>query len=326
MRGSNAGGWRAFDPETGRATASSGSTPRQQNAPFGNQRPKSAYEYFKESMKSQGPASPNSPKKRNGFAPGTAGGDEPMAPNTSAYTSTRSERPSSMYFDSAPPPTAKKPAGPEPAPSFAQRTGTGYATSGGEKTFFSSSGLGRSSTVRTPSGSYRTANSRTNPSSPVNGDSDRHRSSSPNARRNRAYSVSTSSSDIEEDDDTEGDVRRPNAFKPKAVPKSRLRPNQKFADFYRQENSSFGHGENPPTRLNSHRFRPPTPRPDNGWRRPSRQDRVPYFVDLAADRDGHTGHNSDSAAFPKGSYRPDPQAQSEDSNSGYVKPTCCVIM
>ncbi|KAJ5204865.1 Heat shock protein DnaJ N-terminal [Penicillium cinerascens] len=320
MRGSNPAGWRGFDPETGRATPSSGGTPRQQNAPFGAQRPKSAYEYFKDSMKSQGPSSPNSPKKRNGFAPGTAGGDEPMARNTSAYTSTRSERPSSMYFDSAPPPTAKKPSTPETAPSFAQRTGTSYATSGGEKTFFSSSGLGRSSTVRTPSGSYRTTNSRTTPSSPVNGESEGHRSASPKARRNRTYSASTSSSELE-DDDTEDDVRPPNTFKPKAVPKSRLGPNQKFADFYRHENSSSGLGENPPTRSSSQHFRPPTPRPSEGWRRPAPSHRGPYFMDLDADTYEYKGHNSDSAAFPKGSYRPDPQAQSKDPINSAQKRT-----
>ncbi|KAJ5126689.1 Heat shock protein DnaJ N-terminal [Penicillium atrosanguineum] len=332
MRG-NASGWRGFDPETGRATASpgsSGSAPRQQNAPFGAQRPQSAYEFFKDSARSQKPASPNSPKKRNGFAPGTAGGDEPMARNTSAYNSSRSERPSSMYFDSAPPPTAKKPAAPEPAPSFTQRTGSSYATAGGEKTFFSSSGLGHASTVRTPSGSYRTSNSRTNPSSPVNGESERHRSASPKARRNRSYSVSsTTSSELNDDDDDEiHEVRRSNAFKPKAVPKSRLRPNQKFTDFYRHENSSSGHGETLP-RFFVHPIspfqpglgiRPGTPRPGQSQpfipRKPSRLHRAPNIVDSTADIYVHKGHNSDSAAFPKGSYRPE-QAQSVHPNSAF---------
>ncbi|KAJ5111922.1 hypothetical protein NUU61_001552 [Penicillium alfredii] len=64
-KGSNTVGWRAADTKTGRATPSSGRTLRQQNVPFGNLRPKSTYESFKESMKSQGPASPDLPKKRN---------------------------------------------------------------------------------------------------------------------------------------------------------------------------------------------------------------------------------------------------------------------
>lgn len=346
MRG-NASGWRGFDPETGRTNpspGSSGSTPRQQNTPFGAPRPKSAYEYFKDTMKSQGPASPNSPKKRNGFAPGTAGGDEPMARNTSSYNSTRSERPSSMYFDSASPPTAKKPDPSEAAPSFAQRTGTSYATAGGEKTFFSSSGLGRSSTVRTPSGSYRTSNSRADPNNSVNGDSERHRSASPKPRRNRSYSASsTTSSELNDDDDDDEvhEARRPNAFKPKAVPKSRLRPNQKFTDFYRHENSSSGHGEIPssfyvyptssfqpgwdiPSKPGrgvpfqpSLGTRPDTPRPYAASQKPSRHHRAPNCVDLTANIFEREGHNSDSAAFPKGSYRPE-QGQSVDSNSGYV--------
>lgn len=319
MRGSNTAGWRAFDPETGRTTPSSGGTPRQQNAPFGNPRPKSAYEYFKENMKSQGPASPNSTKKRNGFAPGTAGGDEPMARNTSAYTNTRSERPSSMYFESAPPPTAKKPAAPDPPLSEEpQRFSTSYATTGGEKTFFTSAGLGRSSTRRTPSESYKASNSRTSPPSPVHGHSGRHRSASPKDRRNKTYSLSTSSSDLDSETDEEVvEVPRPSSFKPKAVPKSRLRPNQKFAEFYRHENSSSGTGEEPFTRQNTKDSRP-APRPaNNGFRRPRKP---PAFVDLTADSDGNQGHNSDSAAFPRGSYRPESQTQFPDLGAQYALP------
>lgn len=324
MRGANTAGWRGFDPETGRATPSSGGTPRQQNTPFGNPRPKSAYEYFKENMKSQGPASPNSPKKRNGFAPGTAGGDEPMATNTSAYTNNRSARPSSMYFDSATPPTAKKPAAPDPPPfnEEPKRFSTSYATTGGEKTFFTSPGLGRSATGRTPSGSYRTSNSRTNPPSPVHGQHERHRSSSPKDRRNRTYSLSTSSSDLDDETDEEEvvEVPRPSGFKPKAVPKSRLRPNQKFADFYRHENSSSGTGEEPSTRPSAKDTRRAPPSANSGFRRPPP---LSAFVDLTADSDGNKGHNSDSAAFPKGSYRPESQTQSPDLGARCVSPPTC---
>lgn len=238
-----------------------------------------------------------------------------MARNTSAYTNNRSERPSSMYFDSAPPPTAKKPAAPD-LPQFSQkfeRSSRSYASPGGEKTFFSNPGLGRSSTMRTPSGSYRTASSHTNPPSPVNSQPERHRSASPKARRNRTYSVSTSSSDL--DDDTEEEVRRPGAFKPKAVPKSRLRPHQKFADFYRHEDSSSGTGEAPFAQPSTHGFRPPTPVPDFWGRRG-----ISAFVDLTADSEEHKGHNSDSAAFTKGSYRPEKQAPFQDSTHEYVIP------
>lgn len=321
MRGSNSAGWRGFDPETGRATPSSGGTPRQQNAPFGNPRPKSAYEHFKENIKSQGPASPNSPKKRNGFAPGTPGGDEPMARNTSAYTNNRSERPSSMYFDSAPPPTAKKPAVPDP-PLFNEepkRYSTSYATAGGEKTFFTSSGLGRSATGRTPSGSYRASDPRAPPTSSAHDQTARHRSASPKDRRNRTYSISTSSSDPDDETDEEEvkEVPRPSAFKPRAVPKSRLRPNQKFGNFYRHEDSSSGTAEEPSTRSNIEHTRP-APHPTNSDFRRSRP--APEIVDLTADSDRNKGHNSDSAAFPKGSFKPTSQTQSPDFGSQYVSP------
>ncbi|KAJ5089243.1 hypothetical protein N7532_007927 [Penicillium argentinense] len=257
MRGSanaNAGassGWRQFDPSTGHSTP--GGTPRQQNQPFGNPRPKSAYERYQESFRTQNPSSnPHSPKKRTGFAPGTAGGDEPMARNTSAYTSSsRSERPSSAYFESAPPPTAKKPSNVdpsedlhdfEPRPEFS-RTSSRYATSGGEKTFFNSSRLGRSSTMRTPSGGYPTSNSRTNPPSPIPSHRERHRSASPKGRRERAYSADETSSD---GDDSEEEFFPPptRTQKPKAVPKSRLGRNKKPSDFYEQGDSSSGTGHN----------------------------------------------------------------------------------
>lgn len=240
-----------------------------------------------------------------------------MARNTSAYTHNRSERPSSMYFDSAPPPTAKKPAAPETPPfaSETKRTGTGYATTGGEKTFFSSSGFGRSPNGRPPSGSYGASNSRTNPSSPFRSQHERHRSASPKARRNRTYSVSTSSSDLEEDTEDElEEVRRPSPFKPKAVPKSRLRPNQKFADFYQHENSSSGTGEESSIRPGTRGPRLSSGPLNNG----SRAARRVSIVDLTADSDGHKGHNSDSAAFPKGPYKPDSQTQSPDLGAQYV--------
>lgn len=331
MRGSKAapspgGSWRPFDPHSGRSTPAG--TPRQQNAPFGgnsgNQRPKSAFEYFKDNSKTQNPSSPHSPKKRNGFAPGTAGGDEPMARNTSSYTSTRSERPSSMFFDPAPPPTAKKPRAPSPpatefeqpkptasssaqrpfAPEY-QRTGSRYAASGGEKTFFSSSGLGRSATTRTPSGSYRTSNTRTNPPTPEYPPSPRHRSASPNSRQNNAYSSSTSSSN---DDDSEDEFPQPTRGKPKAVPKSRLRPHQKFTDFHRDDDSSSTAGEDPSTQSSSQRRRQ-TPLPD----RASRRWQSPVFVDLTADSDEEKGHNSDSATGPF--FRPPQTHYSSDSHS-----------
>ncbi|KAJ5983244.1 Heat shock protein DnaJ N-terminal [Penicillium waksmanii] len=292
MRG--AAGWRGFDPNTGGSTA--GGTPRQQNQPFGKPRPQSAYERFQESYRTQNPSStPHSPKKRNGYAPGASGDDEPMARNTSAYTS--SSRPSSMYFDSPPrAPTAKKPVVPD-LPQFHpeyERASSRYATAGGEKTFFTSSGLGRSSTVRTPSGGYRTSSARTNPPSPTPSQHGRHRSVSPKSGRNREYSVSETSSDL---DDDEEDIPEPQP-KPKAVPKSRMRHRQKFPDLYGNDSSSST-GEDPRARQGQKHSRL-SPSPEGFWK----YRRNSGSQDGNADLNRNQGHNSDSAAFPKGQQGP----------------------
>lgn len=337
MRG-NAGsaGWRGFDPQTGRSSAGSttGGTPRAQ-APFGTGTPrgKSAYETFKD-MHSSSPNSANSGKKKSGYAPGNAAGDEPPARNTSAYTHNRSERPSSMYFESAPPPTARKPPpAPEPPqfPEGMERNRRGYAATGGERTTFSSTPLGRSASARTPSSSagYRPSNSRTNPPSPDYPHREGgHHSESPNPRRTKEarrkghYGDAdwTSSSESDESEE-EFDARTPRGTaqpKPKAVPKSRLRSKQNFSDFHRSENSNpnYANGEDPPyvprLRPRSYSYRHPDSRPPR-----YRQDSPIPFSQHQADRDDYEGHNSDSA-FSRGSDRPQHSAQSQGSHSQYV--------
>ncbi|KAJ5312196.1 hypothetical protein N7508_003026 [Penicillium antarcticum] len=237
MRGSH--GWQGFDPATGRAPGAAPG-PGAQRHPFGNPRPKSAFETFQKAY-----SKTDVPKKKQGFAPGAAGGDEPMARNTSAYSSSsRAERPRTQYFESAVPPTAKKPAAPEPpqppfSPEF-ERTSRGYSQTGkGERTFVSSTPLGRSESVRTPSGSYQT-NAR-KPTTPTSGRSGRHRSVSPRPSKTANNYDSTSASESEDNQDNEY-VPRSNGPKPKAVPKSRLRPNQKVSDMYRQERPGPGTG------------------------------------------------------------------------------------
>ncbi|KAE8350122.1 hypothetical protein BDV28DRAFT_139728 [Aspergillus coremiiformis] len=245
MKGNHTPGWSQFDPRTGRS-GHPGTTPRPNAASAGQStRPKSAYEYFKASPKPTGPESTRaqSTKKKQGFAPRAAGGDEPMASNTSSYSNVpRSERPQMRdFFGSAPSPTARKAAAgfqnreensrtPE-----VERTGSKYASTGGEKTFFSSAWLGRSASMRESAGSPK-PHARTNPPSPTPPESNRHRSESPNLKsdRNRNYS-STSSSDIEDEDVCPEDA-------PKAVPKSRLRPHQKFTDFHTQQKWDSGTG------------------------------------------------------------------------------------
>ncbi|KAJ5948210.1 hypothetical protein N7466_001225 [Penicillium verhagenii] len=329
MRGSTAGAsWRGFDPQTGRTAAGStaGGVPRPQNMPFGSgngtQRSKSAYEYFKDNAKSQNNTpSPNSSRKKQGFAPGTtSGGDEPPARNTSAYTHHRSERPSSMYFDSVPAPTAKKqpPPAPEP-PKFAEdfeRNRRGYASTGGEKTFFSSTPLGRPASAQQSSGSSRNPYSRASSGYPKS--EEIHDSASPKARRRENYSPSPSTSSSGESHESEGEwheVPHRRNGKPKAVPKSRLRPNQKFSDFHRQVDSDNGSGEDPLTRPGvNHREEAPR-RPIKNTRKPRR---VPGFGDLTADSEDTKGHNSDSAAFTQGSTRPQQNSGSPDLNNRYV--------
>jgi curved DNA-binding protein CbpA len=325
MRGGNKSGWQGFDPATGRASASTPG-PGAQRHPFGasaqSTRPKSAFEAFQNAHTN---AQAHSTRKKQGFAPGAAGGDEPMARNTSAYSSSsRTERPSSQYFEPAPPPTAKKPAEPELSskqhqftPEF-ERSSRIYAQAGrGEKTFVSGSGLGRSQTLRTPSGSTR-PNANANTSSPASGRSGRHRSASPKARRNPTNYDSTSSSESEED-----------MPKPKAVPKSRLRPEQKFADFHRQHTQGPRNGED---LLFSYRLKHGIPGiPDFVFDLPVFPDYLlplphppcgfypipqvsSHFETQYTDCNDPKGHTSDSAAFPKSSFRPD-QADSSGSSS-----------
>lgn len=199
----NTSGWSNFDPRTGRSAGAS-----RPSATSTGSRTQSAYEYFKTSPRRTEPAgSFRNSKKKQGFAPATAGGDEPMAANTSSYSSVpRDEpRPSSYFFDnSAPSPTARRAEEGNARTPDLERVRSQYAGAGGEKTFFSSAWLGRSSSTRDSPGSPKTRTSRTNPPSPTapKTSSSRHRSASPHLKtnRDRAFSSSPSSSDTSHDD------------------------------------------------------------------------------------------------------------------------------
>ncbi|KAL1961967.1 hypothetical protein VTN77DRAFT_702 [Rasamsonia byssochlamydoides] len=238
----NMPGWSKFDPRTGKPAQQSGrSTPTSMPTSSAS-RMKSAYEHFNSKQASPtGPSRSQSTRKKQGFAPGTPGGDEPMARNVSSYTSVPRADRSSAFFDSVP----KKSDGESSRSATPQedhiipeleRTSTRYATTGGERTYFSSAGLGRSISMREPSSGSPRARPRTNPPSPTSPPSGRHHSASPElkAHRNRTFSDSTSSSDISEDE--------PLPSKPKATPKSRLRPNQKVSDFYSPKDWNPGFG------------------------------------------------------------------------------------
>lgn len=312
MKGS--AGWSNFDPRTGR-----GSVPR----PDAGQsaRPKSAYQYFRaaQDVPNSGPFNAQSTKKKQGFAPSTPGGDEPMATNTSAYTSTprdHSQRWSS-YFDSVPSPTAKKTAAPD-APrdktgTFAERASSRYATTGGEKTFFSSAWLGRSASMRDPPPRSRSPRGTT-----FAAHSGRRRSTSPKSKdnRNRTFSSSPSSSETETEDEDE-DLP---PFRPK-IPKSRLRSHQKFSGFHTQNSSNSGTGEH-----SSARSSLDDDRPSSRFHDPFDELRS-YFrtgKDSSTDRDYVQGHDSDSAAFPRGFQRPF-QFPSDSTSNLYGPSPFCVI-
>ena len=157
-----------------------------------------------------------------GFVPGMPGaGDEPQARNTSAYANVsrggrpQASRPQSFYpgYPPGPPPNQNphQPFRPDPLQnfksptsddSFNQRLRTPYATTGGEKTYFSSEGLSRTaSTGSNLHAAWQGADTSAHPSPKSPSGHDRHRSASPRMRSpNADYSDSTSSSGSSDDD------------------------------------------------------------------------------------------------------------------------------
>ncbi len=220
--------------------------------------------------------------KRQGFAPGAVGGDEPAARNASAYFNvTRGGRPN---VSGPPPPFDLPPRGssptmrkPDPVGRFrsqsgsdnlsmgAERISTPYATTGGERTYFSSSGLGRSASTREPQQeterngtrgtTYRTPSSQTR--------SERHQSASPSMRnsshRHRSPSLYSTSSASSTDSAHTEDGRRYYASRRKAeqsrVPRDGSRTRRSFDHPGGNESKGTGnlHPEAPPPPSNSRR-------------------------------------------------------------------------
>ncbi|PGH28116.1 hypothetical protein AJ80_00006 [Polytolypa hystricis UAMH7299] len=281
-------GWSGFDPRTGRSNQ--GGKPETTSTPDPHgQRPQSAYDPFFAAHKRT-----QSTKKKHGFAPGTPGGDEPMAQNTSAYVNvSRGARAQASYpqqppFESAPHPTAKKEQQTPVGPTLnLERVRTQYATTGGEKTYVSSSGLWRSASVRQTPSTEPDSRSRTNPPSPTAQQSPRgrHHSASPKLKpnRNRTFSPSTESSDS---DDVVLQSRR------KATPHSRrFAKGAKNAHF---DIPDSGEAFIPrATGPNSRHFAPNTPR--RGEAQAYNPDDVGW--DEEANPQGCKGHNSDNTAF-----------------------------
>lgn len=257
--------WSKFDPRTGQASAyqaTADSWARSGTMP-GGQKPRpqqSAYDPFSGKAGTNQPfpgmsRSQSTAKKKQGFAPGNPGGDEPMAKNTSAYVNTPRERPHSTYFETAPSPTAKKspfrsqqptveeePPKTPFMPSYTERTGNHYANTGGETTYFGRAGLDRSASVRNPTATQNSAH--VNPTSPISptGSRGRHHSASPKLRPDRSRPFSSSDSS-----DTDGSP----ADRPKVVPRSRLRPDKLKRGYFAQYNRNQDSGETLPNSMPS---------------------------------------------------------------------------
>ena len=166
--------------------------------------------------------------RKTGFDPGTPGGDEPAATSRSAYFNVfKGERPHAMRPQAypppppGPPPTSRKPEPLRPGPTqdfkspdplrsfrspqsddpYSSRLRTPYATSGGEKTFFSSDGLYRTaSTGSNLHAGWQNPNSAQSDSKSPTA-AERHRSASPRMRSpNLQYSSPSSSTSSDEDD------------------------------------------------------------------------------------------------------------------------------
>ncbi|EEH20146.1 hypothetical protein PABG_02405 [Paracoccidioides brasiliensis Pb03] len=280
----NPGGWSGFDPRTGRPNAST-SNPQ-------TSRRQSAYEtYF--NVPNPSPQRAQA-KKKQGFAPGTPGGDEPMAQNTSAYASFNKQRASyhEPHFEPAPSPTAKKWPRQEEStdtniPNL-QRTSCRYATTGGEKTYVSGAGLGRSSSTRDSPFTESDTRSRTNPPSPTSpqGSRGRHRSASPKfkSNRERTFPSSPETSDSDEID---------TSFRPKRSPRSRKFGNNVKGNIFSPFNPDPGEDTlGCATRKDSWLFDEPHIRPDGS---PGQTPRERW--NLHTNYENPQGHHPDNVGF-----------------------------
>jgi curved DNA-binding protein CbpA len=145
--GTSTTGFR-FGQRTGRAGYTS--VPRPNATPAGQPtRPKSAYDYFKTTTNQS--SRTQSTRKKHGFAPRSASGDEPMAANTSSYTTVprreRFQASDDLPGEAAPTATTENPAAPSGygaentgTPNSKQKRSTNASTDG-DRTFFSASGL-----------------------------------------------------------------------------------------------------------------------------------------------------------------------------------------
>jgi curved DNA-binding protein CbpA len=195
-----------------------------------------------------GVARAGSTRKKQGFAPNTLGGDEPMARNTSAYFNvSRGDRPQTSmpqsYFEaptSGQAPAARKAVSPlrharshggvdDPLSGLGvERPDGRYAQAGVGEKYFTTQGLGRDSNLRDPLKQQTPAAGDMNSPKPRD-NSGRHHSASPRLRR----PISSSSSSSESTDDDTW-AARPNTAAhrmPKESINSDTRSRQAVRDF-----------------------------------------------------------------------------------------------
>lgn len=279
-----------------------------------------------------------------GFAPGTVGGDEPAARNASAYFHlNKGGRPNAT---GAQPPFESPPGGspqhlrkPDPLGRFksqsgdedhsrsgADRMSTPYATSGGERTYFSSSGLGRSASTREPQtgrdwnapppASYRSPGSQAS--------SERHQSASPKMRssghRHRSTSVSsTSSSDsVREGDEAafHASSRKANGAQPSPAPDAhtRTRRRRQYQPYvYADRNDANDAGDASPD------FTPDIANPKrNAWHQQNEAKRNTFPSNDDTHRsDAHTQNPQEREAYRTRQQQPQPPTEFAPGSSAW---------
>jgi len=195
-------------------------------------------------------------RRRQGFAPNTPGGDEPMAQNTSAYFNvSRGERPpASSYFDSGTPTPSSTPAN-KPVTSplrhtkshdsdigprspvhgrpYQERTNTKHPGVSGERTHVAGEGLSRSSSLRnSPANSPRWEGPGPSNLGQHTFSSNRNHSSSPRLRKAQTFHVASSSSSA-----SSSEEEMTWASRPKATPRERVHQRAKSQDFGQQSDA-----------------------------------------------------------------------------------------
>ncbi len=231
---------RAMPPRSPRTAAYQSNPPGSNGVPFEPPPKRSGWDQSQES-----PARyPATARSKPAFDPGNHRGDEPSAGYKSAFNVSRGDHPPSRSRTTYMPPHqahGTSPTKPDPLRAFRSQTGmddplsgsarvsTPYATAGGERTYFSSTGLGRSASTRESKDHGQWYDSE-----PNNGDtlhhratsatsSRQHHSASPNTRNSMPPAASfSSSSSSSSDESITSTTKKPNdpIRKPREPPRN----------------------------------------------------------------------------------------------------------